>query len=70
MANDDLEIEITEDTFEEDGYGTVGNIVTKMMLDRILDEDEQKEYRQELKKKDGKKYKEFLEYEKQFDKYK
>lgn len=43
------------------GYGLIGNIVTYTILNEILKESTQ--YREQLWKKDGKKYEEYLQYE-------
>lgn len=51
----------------EYGYGEVGNIVTYTMLTH-MDEEESKEYREELKKKDKKSYEQYIEYEKELNK--
>lgn len=43
------------------GYGLIGNIVTYTILNEILKDSTQ--YHEQLRKKDGKKYEEYLQYE-------
>ena len=63
-----VDIEITENDFEQYGYGETGNLATYSMFKYMLDDDEAKEYRKELKKEDPKAYKEYLEFEKEMGK--
>lgn len=69
MAKEDNDFTIEEQTYDVEGYGVDGNIVTIMMLHRMLDKEEAEEYRKELKKENPKAYNQFLDYEKQFLKY-
>ena len=46
------------------GFGTLDNLVARLLLEYIFSPEDQKEYRKELKKKDSKAYNSFLEYEK------
>lgn len=50
------------------GFGTLDNLVARLLLEYILSPEDQKEYRKELKKKDSKAYSSFLEYEKALEK--
>lgn len=64
-----IDVEITENDAETYGYGDDGNLATLLMFEYMLNEDESKEYRQELKKQDKKAYEEYVEFEKEFYKY-
>lgn len=50
------------------GFGTLDNLVARLLLEYILSPEDQKEYRKELKKKNSKAYNSFLEYEKALEK--
>ena len=69
MVNEEIEEKyIEEDNIETYGYGDTGNLATLLMFEYMLNEDESKEYRQELKKQDKKAYDEYVEFEKEFHK--
>lgn len=51
------------------GYGAVGNSATKFLLDHILDDEQEKKYRDKLLKEDKDKYEEYLQYEEAINKH-
>ena len=52
-----------EDITHDKGYGTIKNIIKKVLLEN-MSEDDEKIYRKYLKEKDGEQYIEFVEWEK------
>lgn len=59
------EYKITENEPKRQGFETNDSIY--YILKHLLNEEEEKEYREELKRRDSKKYEEYLEYEKLMD---
>ena len=51
-----------EDKIFDEGYGLIGNISTKMLLDQLTSE-KASEYRNELKKQDKTRYEQYIEWE-------